>query len=150
MHAELFEGDGGFDDTETAPAIRLRHHHAEDAQSAELLPAGPVDRTGLSISQPVEREPFGAVLAHDLLQRQLSVVEAEVHAPPALPLRYVVGFPRLEISRYSTLGLRLRTSQYGEESPVDDDGRVLLERDESTGIARLTLNNPERRNSYDP
>ena len=30
------------------------------------------------------------------------------------------------------------------------DGRVLLERDASTGVARITLNNPERRNSYDP
>jgi enoyl-CoA hydratase/carnithine racemase len=30
------------------------------------------------------------------------------------------------------------------------DERVLLERDAQTGIARLTLNNPERRNSYDP
>ena len=28
-------------------------------------------------------------------------------------------------------------------------GRVLLERDEETGIARLTLDNPSRRNSYD-
>jgi enoyl-CoA hydratase/carnithine racemase len=30
------------------------------------------------------------------------------------------------------------------------DGRVLLDRDEATGIARITLNNPERRNCYDP
>jgi enoyl-CoA hydratase/carnithine racemase len=30
------------------------------------------------------------------------------------------------------------------------DERVVLERDGDTGIARLTLNNPERRNSYDP
>ncbi len=30
------------------------------------------------------------------------------------------------------------------------DPRVLIDRDESTGIARITLNNPERRNSYDP
>jgi enoyl-CoA hydratase len=30
------------------------------------------------------------------------------------------------------------------------DARVLLERDEHTGIARITLNNPERRNTYDP
>ncbi|WP_018637205.1 enoyl-CoA hydratase/isomerase family protein [Parafrankia elaeagni] len=30
------------------------------------------------------------------------------------------------------------------------DGRVLLERDEGTGIARLTLDNPSRRNAYDP
>jgi enoyl-CoA hydratase len=30
------------------------------------------------------------------------------------------------------------------------DGRVLLDRDEQTGIARLTINNPDRRNSYDP
>ena len=30
------------------------------------------------------------------------------------------------------------------------DNRVLMERDGSTGIARVTLNNPERRNSYDP
>jgi enoyl-CoA hydratase len=30
------------------------------------------------------------------------------------------------------------------------DSRVLLERDEATGIARITLNNPERRNCYDP
>jgi len=29
------------------------------------------------------------------------------------------------------------------------DSRVLMDRDESTGIARLTLNNPERRNAYD-
>jgi enoyl-CoA hydratase/carnithine racemase len=36
---------------------------------------------------------------------------------------------------------------------VDDavaDERVLLERDESSGIARITLNNAERRNCYDP
>lgn len=30
------------------------------------------------------------------------------------------------------------------------DSRVLLERDDQTGIARITLNNPARRNSYDP
>jgi enoyl-CoA hydratase/carnithine racemase len=30
------------------------------------------------------------------------------------------------------------------------DGRVLLERDPRSGIARLTLDNPERRNAYDP
>ena len=30
------------------------------------------------------------------------------------------------------------------------DSRVLLERDASTGIARLTLDNPARRNAYDP
>jgi enoyl-CoA hydratase/carnithine racemase len=32
---------------------------------------------------------------------------------------------------------------------VDDD-RVLIERDRGTGVARISLNNPERRNSYDP
>ena len=30
-----------------------------------------------------------------------------------------------------------------------NDNRVLMERDAGTGIARVTLNNPERRNSYD-
>ena len=30
------------------------------------------------------------------------------------------------------------------------DGRVVIERDEKTGIARLTLDNPSRRNAYDP
>jgi enoyl-CoA hydratase/carnithine racemase len=30
------------------------------------------------------------------------------------------------------------------------DSRVLLERDDTTGIARITLNDPERRNCYDP
>ncbi len=30
------------------------------------------------------------------------------------------------------------------------DPRVLLERDDESGIARITINNPERRNSYDP
>ncbi len=30
------------------------------------------------------------------------------------------------------------------------DARVILERDPETGIARITLNNPERRNTYDP
>ena len=29
------------------------------------------------------------------------------------------------------------------------DGRVLMERDSNTGIARLTLDNPERKNAYD-
>ena len=31
-----------------------------------------------------------------------------------------------------------------------NDDRVLMERDEKTGIARVTLNDPERRNTYDP
>jgi enoyl-CoA hydratase/carnithine racemase len=31
-----------------------------------------------------------------------------------------------------------------------EDSRVLLERDDATGIARVTINNPERRNCYDP
>ncbi len=30
------------------------------------------------------------------------------------------------------------------------DGQVLVERDPETGISRITLNRPERRNSYDP
>ena len=30
------------------------------------------------------------------------------------------------------------------------DGRVLLEKDPATGIARVTIDNPERRNAYDP
>ncbi|HEX5096549.1 MAG TPA: enoyl-CoA hydratase/isomerase family protein [Acidimicrobiia bacterium] len=30
------------------------------------------------------------------------------------------------------------------------DPRVVLERDDASGIARITLNNPERRNTYDP
>jgi enoyl-CoA hydratase len=30
------------------------------------------------------------------------------------------------------------------------DGRVLMERDDHTGIARLTIDNPDRRNAYDP
>jgi enoyl-CoA hydratase/carnithine racemase len=30
------------------------------------------------------------------------------------------------------------------------DARVLLDRDEATGIARITLNDPARRNTYDP
>jgi enoyl-CoA hydratase/carnithine racemase len=30
------------------------------------------------------------------------------------------------------------------------DGRVLMERDAETGIARITLDNPARKNSYDP
>jgi enoyl-CoA hydratase/carnithine racemase len=30
------------------------------------------------------------------------------------------------------------------------DPRVVLERDDATGIARITLDNPERRNTYDP
>ena len=30
------------------------------------------------------------------------------------------------------------------------DGRVRMDRDDESGIARLTLDNPERRNAYDP
>lgn len=30
------------------------------------------------------------------------------------------------------------------------DARVLLARDDTTGIVRITFNNPERRNTYDP
>lgn len=33
---------------------------------------------------------------------------------------------------------------------MSDDDRVIIERDTDSGIARLTLNNPERRNAYDP
>lgn len=40
-------------------------------------------------------------------------------------------------------------SDQREGEPVSE-GRVLLERDEGTGIARLTLDNPSRRNAYDP
>lgn len=36
------------------------------------------------------------------------------------------------------------------KGPLLSDDRVLMERDADTGIARITLNNPERRNSYDP
>jgi enoyl-CoA hydratase/carnithine racemase len=35
------------------------------------------------------------------------------------------------------------------EDDAVSDNRVLIERDAGTGIARVTLNNPERRNSYD-
>ena len=31
-----------------------------------------------------------------------------------------------------------------------NDGRVRMERDDESGIARLTIDNPERRNAYDP
>ena len=37
-----------------------------------------------------------------------------------------------------------------QEDESVSDSRVLMERDESTGIARLTLDNPDRRNAYDP
>ncbi len=30
------------------------------------------------------------------------------------------------------------------------EGRVLMERDDESGIARLTLDNPARKNAYDP
>src|SRR5262245_53881964 len=30
------------------------------------------------------------------------------------------------------------------------EGQVRLERDDASGVARLTLDNPERRNAYDP
>jgi enoyl-CoA hydratase len=36
-----------------------------------------------------------------------------------------------------------------QDGPVPD-GRVLMERDHRTGIGRLTLNDPQRRNCYDP
>jgi enoyl-CoA hydratase len=36
-----------------------------------------------------------------------------------------------------------------ENSPLTDP-RVVLELDRQTGIARITINNAERRNSYDP
>jgi enoyl-CoA hydratase len=39
--------------------------------------------------------------------------------------------------------------QAQREGDVAGD-RVLMERDHSTGIARITLNNPDRRNAYDP
>src|SRR5215471_20523833 len=45
--------------------------------------------------------------------------------------------------------LRTTTPQFQGNRPVSD-GRVRMERDLSTGIARLTLDNPERRNAYDP
>src|SRR6516164_4427257 len=54
----------------------------------------------------------------------------------------------VEISRCKRL-----LSDPWTRNAVDDavaDERVLLERDESSGIARMTLNNAERRNCYDP
>src|SRR5689334_19529456 len=36
-----------------------------------------------------------------------------------------------------------------EEALVSDD-RVLIERDTESGIARISFNDPERRNTYDP
>ncbi len=36
------------------------------------------------------------------------------------------------------------------EGDLVSDPRVLLERDDATGIARITINNPDRRNCYDP
>ena len=55
----------------------------------------------------------------------------------------------VEISRGYIVGFRPGARQCGEDARVSDD-RVLLDRDDETGIARITLNNPERRNSYDP
>jgi enoyl-CoA hydratase/carnithine racemase len=40
-------------------------------------------------------------------------------------------------------------TQSGRTTPLSDS-RVLMERDAGTGIARLTLDNPARRNAYDP
>jgi enoyl-CoA hydratase len=37
-----------------------------------------------------------------------------------------------------------------EDAHPQGSEKVLLERDSSTGIARIVLNNPERRNTYDP
>src|SRR5258705_13619203 len=37
-----------------------------------------------------------------------------------------------------------------QEGGLVSDSRVRMERDEATGIARLTLDNPKRRNAYDP
>jgi enoyl-CoA hydratase/carnithine racemase len=38
----------------------------------------------------------------------------------------------------------------GTEATSVSDGRVLMQRDDERGIARLTLANPERKNAYDP
>ena len=37
-----------------------------------------------------------------------------------------------------------------QKGPSVTDDRVLIERDESSGVARLTLNDPSRKNAYDP
>jgi len=47
------------------------------------------------------------------------------------------------------IGLQSRPAWRREDDRVSDD-RVLLEQDPKTGIARITINNPERRNTYDP
>lgn len=36
------------------------------------------------------------------------------------------------------------------EAQRDVDPRIVLERDDATGIARLTIDNPDRKNTYDP
>jgi enoyl-CoA hydratase/carnithine racemase len=41
-------------------------------------------------------------------------------------------------------------SRASREDDLVSDDRVLMERDESSGIARVTINNPARRNAYDP
>jgi hypothetical protein len=79
MGAELLEGDGGFDHAESGSAIGRRRHHAEDTKLAQTAPIGPVDGSALADGQPLERKPVRAIAAHGLLERQLFVVEAEIH-----------------------------------------------------------------------
>src|SRR5206468_886481 len=67
----------------------------------------------------------------------------EVH-PHSLPRDRGSGWKYLDIRVYGR-----RRARATWETPVTDP-RVLMERDEASGIARITINNPERRNCYDP
>src|SRR4029078_8630958 len=123
MGAELLEHEGGFDTAELG-------QHAEHTEVGQPAPRRWVRRFALSPRDVGEVEARLTERPYGVSHCQLLVVEAKPHV----------------IWKY--LDVKSMVDAVGAQR--EGDPRGLIERAEAAGIARITLNNPERRNAYDP
>src|SRR5262249_46165420 len=94
------------------------------------------DARGVPLGDPLQGKPRRTEAAHGVLELELLLVQPEVHGGVLLENIYMLNYDASEGGAI-------------QEDRVVSDTRVKMERDESAGIARLTLDNPARRNAYD-
>ena len=143
MRAELLEDDRGLDHAEAEAAVGLGH---AAGRRRRARPAR-ATRPGRSAARRARAIRSGANRAAQ--NRRTVSWSSSCSSSRRKSMRAVSILARWKISRCYIYGRAGMTAQSRRTTSVSDS-RVLMERDESTGIARLTLNNPERRNAYDP
>ena len=87
VESELLERDRGLDCTEADAAVGLRDHEPEDPEVGELAPACPVDRLPFAPGGALDAEMVRAIASDRVAERDLPVVQAELHRGRRLPLR---------------------------------------------------------------